>query len=126
MLTSQLVQNLSIMMACVPYLKPLLESVESGMIRVDDLKRKKAGSYVSNSLSTNSYHLGQRWLGPKGKRKQNTLMSNNVVDLGPGRTDVSIAAQKTDRRDGDQDSQGSRSKIIRETKTWNIESDEYR
>ena len=111
-------------MACVPYLKPLLESLESGMIRVDDLKRKGAGSYATNSVSTNSYHLAQRWLGPKGRRKMNTLTSNTVVELGPGKTDVSIAAGKAGKHvDSDHDSQGSRSKIIRETRTWNIESE---
>ena len=36
--------NLSIMTACFPYLKPFLESLESGMIRSDDLFRRQGGS----------------------------------------------------------------------------------
>ena len=37
---NQLVQNLGIITACVPYIKPFLESLESGMIRTDDLRRR--------------------------------------------------------------------------------------
>lgn len=39
-LCNQLVQNLGIITACVPYIKPFLESLESGMIRTDDLRRR--------------------------------------------------------------------------------------
>ncbi|KAL9611263.1 MAG: hypothetical protein Q9167_004089 [Letrouitia subvulpina] len=37
---TQAVQALSIITACVPYLKPFFESLESGMIRSDDLRRQ--------------------------------------------------------------------------------------
>ncbi|KAL8826830.1 MAG: hypothetical protein Q9170_007254 [Blastenia crenularia] len=37
---AQIVQSLSIITACVPYLKPFFDSLESGMIRNDDLRRR--------------------------------------------------------------------------------------
>ena len=48
---SQFVQALSIMTACVPYLKPFFASLESGMIRTDDAKRLE-----SRSIRTDRYN----------------------------------------------------------------------
>jgi hypothetical protein len=45
----QLVQCLAIFTVCVPNLKPFLDSLESGQIRVDDLRRQ------GKSRSNNSY-----------------------------------------------------------------------
>ena len=39
-LCNQLVQNVGIATSCVPYIKPFFESLESGMIRTDDLRRR--------------------------------------------------------------------------------------
>lgn len=39
-LCNQLVQNIGIVTSCVPYIKPFFESLESGMIRTDDLRRR--------------------------------------------------------------------------------------
>ncbi|KAF4627810.1 hypothetical protein G7Y89_g10344 [Cudoniella acicularis] len=39
-ITITLVENLSIITACVPYLKPFLQSLESGLVRSDDLRRR--------------------------------------------------------------------------------------
>ena len=41
---SQFVQALSIITACIPYLKPFFVSLESGMIRTDDSRRLGARS----------------------------------------------------------------------------------
>ena len=47
-LTTQFVEYLSIVTACGPYLKPLLENLSSGMMANDDLARR-AGSYAQRS-----------------------------------------------------------------------------
>ena len=39
-LSTEIVQCLGVIAACVPYLKPFLESLESGMIGNDDLRRR--------------------------------------------------------------------------------------
>ena len=44
---SQFVQALSIITACIPYLKPFFASLESGMIRTDDTRRLGARSIWS-------------------------------------------------------------------------------
>ena len=70
-LCNQLVQDLSIITACVPYIKPFLESLESGMIRTDDLRRRgvtaaygynssRSGSRSASSVSHKLRHLLSR------------------------------------------------------------------
>ena len=113
-LSSQIVQNLSIITACVPYLKPLLESLESGMIRSDDLRRRgKDGEYLSGS-----YRLDES--DPKSGSRD-TANSNNVVRLGPGRGNVVITGGKSQSPEWDQDSQKSCAHMIKETRTWTVE-----
>ncbi|KAH6886872.1 hypothetical protein B0T10DRAFT_607723 [Thelonectria olida] len=58
----QLVQCLAIVTVCVPNLKPFLDSLESGQIRVDDLRRQGKSSsngYPSNRLGYAGYKSGQ-------------------------------------------------------------------
>ncbi|KAL8725749.1 MAG: hypothetical protein Q9166_007149 [cf. Caloplaca sp. 2 TL-2023] len=43
---TQVVQSLSIITACVPYLKPFFDSLESGMIRSDDLRWCRGPDHV--------------------------------------------------------------------------------
>lgn len=51
---SQFVQALSIMTACVPYLKPFFASLESGMIRSDDSRRLDTRSTSNLGYSKSS------------------------------------------------------------------------
>lgn len=52
---NQLVQNIGIVTSCVPYIKPFFESLESGMIRTDDLRRRGDSiAYGYNSFSKSS------------------------------------------------------------------------
>ena len=53
-LCNQIVQNIGIITACVPYTKPFLESLESGMIRTDDLRRRGLTTAYGYSSSSNS------------------------------------------------------------------------
>jgi hypothetical protein len=50
-ITIQLVQSLAILTVCLPNFKPFLDSLESGQIRVDDLRRQ--GKSSSNGYPTN-------------------------------------------------------------------------
>jgi hypothetical protein len=54
---TQLVQALAIITACVPYLKPFMDSLESGGFRADDQKRK-AHLYGSNPYGSGKYGTG--------------------------------------------------------------------
>lgn len=50
-ITIQLVQCLAILTVCLPNFKPFLDSLESGQIRVDDMRRQ--GKSSSNGYPTN-------------------------------------------------------------------------
>lgn len=50
-ITIELVQCLAIVTVCIPSLKPFLDGLESGQIRVDDLRRQ--GKSSSNGYPTN-------------------------------------------------------------------------
>lgn len=59
-LSAQTVQTLSITTACLLYIGPLLDSVASGMIRSDDLRRRGKGSaygYGSSNGAARHSHL---------------------------------------------------------------------
>ena len=121
-LAGQIVQNLGIITACIPYLKPLLESLESGMIRSDNLQQRKGGDYPENSESGYSYRMGGSGLGSKLSRKA-SVGSRGIVDLGPGRSNAMAAGGRGAPKDWDRESQRSNSRMIRETRTWNVESE---
>ncbi len=59
-LATQVVQNLSVITACVPYIKNFFLGLESGMIRIDDEERRRKMSTNSiggsNSRTFNSRH----------------------------------------------------------------------
>ncbi|KAH7191029.1 hypothetical protein BKA60DRAFT_585334, partial [Fusarium oxysporum] len=63
----QLVQCLSIVTICIPSFRPLLNSLESGQIRIDDLRRRgKSGNsiYPSKGSRYSGYRSGQ--INPSG------------------------------------------------------------
>ena len=123
-LTGVIVQSLGIITSCIPYLKPLLESLESGMIRIDDLRRKGGSSYADNSTSGQSHRLGRLNFGSKAMSKPvSATGGKSVVNLGYGQTDVSVSGGRAVTQEFDRESQRSNVKMIRETKTWNIESE---
>ena len=63
-LCTEVVIFLSFFTACIPYLKPLIEAMESGMIRGDDLRRRgqdhEAWSNVEGTANGGSGN-GSRW-----------------------------------------------------------------
>lgn len=57
-----IIQSLGIVTACTPYLRPFLESLNSGMIRNDDIRRRGGSStvdqYGSNTRKKRSAKKG--------------------------------------------------------------------
>ena len=74
-LCNQLVQNLGIITACVPYIKPFLESLESGMIRTDDLRRRG----VTAAYGYDSSRSGSRSASSSVSHKLRHLLSREVT-----------------------------------------------
>ena len=117
-LCAQLVQNSSIITACVPYLKPLLESLESGMIRNDDIRRR-GHTRISDSGGYDHHYLPDL----SSKRKQG--WPTHISSVSAPRTatsDVVISSGGQDEpQNWDAESQRSSSRMIKTTRTWAVD-----
>ncbi|KAL8724734.1 MAG: hypothetical protein Q9181_006698 [Wetmoreana brouardii] len=86
---TQIVQSLSIITACVPYLKHFFDSLKTGMIRSDDVRRRGLGpEYFSSApmsrMSPGSDPVGDTWLAAKPVEEA-IKMDTQPVDV-PGRS----------------------------------------
>ncbi|KAJ8067126.1 hypothetical protein OCU04_004501 [Sclerotinia nivalis] len=127
---NQIVQCLSIVTACVPYLKPFLDSLESGMLRTDDLRRR-GGTTVEGYRDVNakSSEGSKRAKITKMISQKLSLTSRDdednqeLVDFVPshpaGQSDAVIAVDEGFLWDGQ--SQTSQSRIIKKTRTWKVD-----
>ena len=147
-LCNQLVQNIGIVIACVPYIKPFFASLESGMIRTDDLRRRGVTAVYGHSFFPKSSGR-QPSSGPPGSlssHKMNKLLSRATDASASANRDALITktedlADKRDaaasagfdfatvtsgtrdlvlQRDSDAESQKSSSRIIKQTTTWEV------
>ncbi|KAK2591188.1 hypothetical protein QQS21_011122 [Conoideocrella luteorostrata] len=134
-----LVQCLSILTICIPNLKPFLDSLESGQIRIDDLRRK-------GKSSSNGYGSYQRSGNKSGNLSSNHgnnakgLRSNGALDTTASQRSklfelVEIPkhrrANDTGNRTGvlasqdntawDCQSHTSQTILIQQTKTWHVD-----
>jgi hypothetical protein len=115
-------QTLGIVTACVPYLKPFIQSLESGMIRSDDIRRR---GDVTGALS-------QGYSNPRGSGRsppKSTLNSTNssqqksrLTKLTELQTIASITAKRNPKaiHEFDTESHSSRTQFITQTKTWRV------
>ncbi|KAL9599547.1 MAG: hypothetical protein Q9219_003791 [cf. Caloplaca sp. 3 TL-2023] len=121
-LSAEIVQSFSIITACVPCLKPLLESLESGMLRSDDLRRRGLGGvygYNSQPLS----ELSSSKSGGKKEKSSQFLSSTSSTRHFKQLPNVStvVSVNRNEERERDSDSQKSSSRIIKYTRTWAVE-----
>jgi hypothetical protein len=133
----QIVQCLSIVTACFPYLKPFLASLESGLMRADDLRRRgdttiddyniynsgESGSRGTSKKSKGGKFLSGKWsisLPSRGTTQSHELSSIAAPDP-VAHTDGTATVVTADDLGWDGLSQTSESRIIRETRTWNID-----
>ncbi|MCJ1361828.1 hypothetical protein MMC16_000928 [Acarospora aff. strigata] len=121
---TQVVQNLSVITACIVYLKPFFESLESGMIRSDDLRRRGLKS------TTGSNYTGSGGDMPTSKTKFALRSARDAVGEsreldGIGQrnhtTTVTAAGNLDNQYDWDAGSQKSQSRIITQTTTWAVD-----
>jgi len=106
---TELIQCLEILAACCLYLKPFLESLESGFIRGGDLRRRGEDSLSGSGHRTVSIPLSHR-------RSPSSIASRNLA-----RSRNTAIAERFDP-DDDAESLNSRSQIIWETRTWAVET----
>lgn len=130
---SSIVQAISLITACIPYLKPFMSALETGMIRAN------GGNPTLHSAIIPGFNYGKGNRSTKcylkyGKGGESTSSPGQLSDVrlgslgfssplgGKGRKDAATTTtdSKIGRKDSDADSQGSRSKIIRKTVGWSV------
>ena len=111
---AQIVQCLSLSCACCLYLKPFLDSVESGLIRSDDIRRR-GSEYTSGSSLTKKRVFSKDSL----SRSKAASFKMNSTRKPEYFADVQ-GGEAADREDSE--SQHSRAHMIREIRTFAVET----
>ena len=109
---NQIVVALSIFTACVPYMRPFFESLETGMIRNDDLRRR-APSMFSSKYKSN-----------RKDRSGNSSLPKSSVILRPlenGANRSEVQAEPNGWHDAE--SVSSRSRFINMETTFDVRSE---
>ncbi|KAI1465381.1 uncharacterized protein F4812DRAFT_438498 [Daldinia caldariorum] len=113
-----LAQNLGIMTASAPYLKPFLDSLESGMIRSDDLRRR------GNATGKSSYGYWRKQDG-SGASKSTNSASHELGNLGMANAEVITSVTVGTAHnppEWDASSRSSQTKLIKQVKSWGVTS----
>jgi hypothetical protein len=114
------VQCLSIIFSCVPYLRPFFSSLESGMIRMDDTRRRVTTTVGAGYYDNQKNSSGSR----KSKfttesNKMKNLRSWSKIGTGTGVTTI-----ERGNNDDERGSINSTSNIIRATTTFEVREEE--
>ncbi|KAL9118548.1 MAG: hypothetical protein Q9187_004904 [Circinaria calcarea] len=128
---AQLVQSLSIVTACIPYLKPFLQSLESGMIRSDDLRRRGMNGtpqYGTAHSQRSVDHTQSKSSSKPARILQEKSLELNQISRGyvppfKGQNSTTVTTAGKDGHEWDADSQTSQSKIIKQTTTWQVDTE---
>ena len=129
-LSGEVILALSLVTACIPYLKPFLEALETGMIRADGGAPSRGHGFGYGNRSSSRY----RKYGPSSKlpskhshaqlsgmRMENLGFSGEKrLEDGSLRRQTATVSTKGHGADSDDDSQTSQSKIIRKTVGWSV------
>ena len=114
---TQIIQGLSIITTCFLYLKPFLDSVESGFIRNDDIRRRGTSDYYGHSNGESSANKSGHSLRKHQRAPSDTIRLNEISN---GRNATTVTTgEPVDT--GDIESQHSRTHIIKQTKTFTVE-----
>lgn len=118
-LAMTLVQSLSVITSCVPYLKPFFLSLESGMIRSDDIRRRGGMGTL-----TGGYTVAKKTDGSDRNQQDSSKSAISQKTTRPYELQViaSTASVQVPQQDGDFDAQShsSRTRFITQTRTWGI------
>ena len=115
-LCTQIVQCLSITSACFLYLKPFLESVESGFMRADDIRRRGTDDYYGHTTGGSSTTRSAFSI-----RKHINTGSQSIGLVAMSNPHNTTTVTANEPRDMDAESQHSRAQIIKETRTFAVE-----
>lgn len=128
---TQAVQALSIITACVPYLKPFFESLESGMIRSDDLRRRGIRTTDGYATPRSKWSPSLTPLRAPRPTQQSSRLEQDLDHISGlngaavrhGVTTIITASPRGNRQsDGDRDNLTSQSNIFKKV-TWSSNSE---
>ena len=125
-------QNLSVISACVPYIKNVLLGVESGMFQTG---RFRLATLRKNSHRTQEYDLSGERSGKEtaaepsalcGQQSSAGISHDNVAKETPQQNpfsaeNIATAESVTPIEEWEGGSQSSRANIIRETREWYVD-----
>lgn len=118
-LCTQIVQALSITAACILYLGPFLESLESGMIRSDDLRRNGLGvTYGSGTSKGTRKCFNLVSLSPKSSSRAVIPSSIPLRPLQDVENTATVETEESHWKDGQ--SETSQTRIIKYTTSWSV------
>ena len=117
---TQIIQCLSISSACFLYLKPFLDSIESGFIRSDDMRRR-GSDYTSRGNSTSGDNSTKRSIFSGDSVGRSKTDGTRMKSLSRPHYAADIEGGHATNRD-DSESQHSRTQIIKETRTFAVET----
>lgn len=126
-----IVENLSITTACIPYLKPFIQSLESGMLRTDDLRRRGLSTAPGSESNTKQGHQLENLSSPfkpmfpnhQTKPQQSAAITANSTGFPEqhATTITSARGGRNNQHGWDTESQKSSSRMIKQTRSWTVE-----
>lgn len=121
---------LAIVTACVPYLKPFMDGLESGMIRSDHLLCRAGVAASKSAASGYSSHLSKDRKSPqksanKSLHREEQLELDSISRSAPSTTLASVTASgKREGIEWDAESHSSETQFFKQVKTWTVMSSE--
>ena len=119
-LSTQFVQNLSVITACVPYIKNVLVGVESGMFQTGHFQlstlRKNADKPPERSEKGGTTGTSARLSNHMSRQASHNMPRTNASQPG----NFATAEAVTPNEEWDGGSQSSRANIIQETRVWHV------
>lgn len=134
-LSTQVVQTLSIITACIPYIKNVLVGVESGMFQTGQfglatLRKSPQRTQQHDSSAAKSGKESATGTSGSGRHQSPDRISHDIVTSGTPQINpfsaknTATAEPVSPVEEWDGDSQSSRANIIRETREWHIDYEE--
>ena len=114
----QVVQNLSIIIVCIPYIKSVLVGLESGMLQMGNFRLHKISVPPITSRSVPPATQQQQHASAGASQHTQPTTQNTSLDQARTNTVVESAAGNPE---WDGESQSSQAKIIKRTTEWRVD-----
>ena len=129
-MSTQFVQNLSVVTVCIPYVRNVLVGLESGMLQTGAFHLRKVSATTTENTGSHPSAASKRPQN-KGTSKQSedtdnqpslAIMGGHRSDIGPFHANnTAVVEANTPTEEWEGESQSSRAKIIKQTREWRID-----